>query len=186
MDNFKVNRTNRNDSRGDGRKWTLNMFDPTNPDITLFNSIDAEMIRLAGSEVTFFKYQHDDAYDKVLGEDRGKIISEAGVVIWSHYDPTPVEQNMSEFGIEMSNDQVFVFNKDYIDHKLGREPQPGDQLLAGFQDIRYEIHEVQEDSFRIYGVYHYNCYAKIMRDYDDVRKEERESTFDIDDEFTLE
>jgi len=186
MENFRVNRTNRNDSKGTGRKWTLNMFDPTNPDINLFNSIDAEMIRLAGSEITYFKYHHDASYDAVLGEDRGKIIQENGVILYSHYDPTPVEQNMSEFGIEVSNDQVFIFNKDYVDYKLGRSPSPGDQILAGFQNIRYEIHEVQEDSFRIYGVYHYNCYGKIMRDYDDVRKFEKESNFTVDNEFTLE
>jgi hypothetical protein len=33
----------------------------------------------------------------------------------------------------------------------------------------YEIIEVQEDSFEAYGVYHYICTAKVLRDSEDVQ-----------------
>jgi len=35
--------------------------------------------------------------------------------------------------------------------------------------MRYEIFEVQEDSFEIYGVYHLVCSAKLLRDSADVQ-----------------
>ena len=43
-------------------------------------------------------------------------------------------------------------------------PQIGDQIKPFFQNQKYEITEVQEDSFEIYGVYHLVCTAKILRD----------------------
>ena len=35
---------------------SLNLFDQENPDINLFNLVDDEMIRLAGSEFMLYKY----------------------------------------------------------------------------------------------------------------------------------
>ena len=37
-----------------------------------------------------------------------------------HYDPRAFEENLTEFGLEMTNDQIFTFNKSYIESKLGR------------------------------------------------------------------
>lgn len=177
MNRFKVNDQNPHDNRGNKRKWKLNLFDRQNPDISLFNVIDAEQIRLAGSEVEYYRYSHDSDYDEVLGEDRGKVIEQEPILAYAHYTPTPIEQNLSEFGLEASNDQIFIFNKEDIIELIGREPIPGDQIVTEFQNVRYEIIEVQEDAFRIYGVYHYNCHAKILRDNDFVRGDDLESEF---------
>ena len=54
--NYKVNVTPPplpmiEDSGGD-----LNFFDPTNPDINLFNLVDDEIIRLSGSKLYFYKF----------------------------------------------------------------------------------------------------------------------------------
>ena len=75
---------------------------------------------------------------------------------------------MSEFGLELTNDQVFVFNKTYIGNKLNRDPQAGDIIKPKFQNQKYEIFEVQEDSFQIYGVFHIVCAAKLLRDEIDI------------------
>ena len=37
----------------------LNLFDPTNPDINLFNIVDDELIRLSGSKLEFYKIYVD-------------------------------------------------------------------------------------------------------------------------------
>ena len=42
-------------------------------------------------------------------------------------------------------------------------------LQPKFQNQKYEIIEVQEDSFEIYGVYHLVCAAKLLRDSSDVQ-----------------
>jgi len=168
--NYKVNITppplpEIADSGGD-----LNFFDPTNPDINLFNLIDDEMIKISGSELLYFSYmQSQSEYDDVYMEERNKPIAKEPVVVYGHYEPKVLEENLSQFGIELTNDQLFIFNKSYIQQKIRGEVKPGDVIQPRFQNQRYEIFEVQEDSFEIYGVYHLVCAAKLLRDSADVQ-----------------
>ena len=143
----------------------LNLFDPDNPDIQFFNLLDEENIRLAGSPILYYKYyQNKVDHDDVYMESKNKPIAKGNIRVFGHYEPAVIEENLTEFGIELTNDQLFTFNKSYIETKLNRLPIPGDLLRPEFQDIKYEIVEVQEDSFEIYGVYHVACTAKILRD----------------------
>tara|TARA_Y100000310_G_scaffold239541_1_gene243155 strand:+ start:137 stop:706 length:570 start_codon:yes stop_codon:yes gene_type:complete len=143
----------------------LSLFDPTNPDINLFNLVDDEIIRLAGSKLLYYKYhQVDQDFDAVYMEQRNKPISSDPVIVYGHYEPRALEENLTQFGIELQNDQVFVFNKDYIERRLSRRPHPGDVVMPKFQNQKYEIFEVQEDSFEAYGVFHLTCSAKLLRD----------------------
>jgi hypothetical protein len=102
-------------------------------------------------------------------EQRNKPITNAGVIVYGHYDPKVIEEPLNQFGINLTNDQIFTFNKSYLDKKLGRSPIVGDIIEPHFQKIKYEIFEVQEDSFESYGVYHYICTAKVLRDSSDVQ-----------------
>ena len=143
----------------------LNLFDPDNPDIGFFNLLDEENIRLAGSPLLYYKYyQSDQQFSEVYREAREKPIARQAITVNGHYEPTVIEEQLSEFGIELQNDQMFTFNKSYIEKRLGRLPIPGDIVRPKFQDIKYELIEVQEDSFLIYGVYHVICSAKVFRD----------------------
>ena len=128
----------------------LNMFDVDNPDLLLF------------------RYTRDENYDNVYDEHAGKVIYHKPVSVFGHYDPKPIEEELSEFGIELTNDQIFTFNKTTIENALGRPLVPGDIVKPRFQNIYYEIFEVQEDSFESYGVYHLVCAAKILRDAEDL------------------
>lgn len=152
----------------DDEESLLSLYDTTNPDIGYFNLIDQENIKLSGSKLYYYKYFGDSSYDKVYLEERNKVINKEPVIVWGSFDPRVIEENMTEFGLELTNDQVFVFNKTYIDKKLQRTPRPGDVVKTFFQNIKYEIYEVQEDAFDAYGVYHYNCFAKLLRDSEDV------------------
>ena len=148
----------------------LNFFDPTNPDINLFNLIDDEMIKISGSELLYYKYlQGESQFDKVYMEARNKPIATEPIVVYGHYEPKVLEENLSQFGIELTNDQIFIFNKSYIEQRLRGEVIPGDVIKPRFQNQKYEIFEVQEDSFEIYGVYHLVCSAKLLRDSSDVQ-----------------
>lgn len=156
----------------------LSLFDRESKDLELFNSIDAEVIKLSGAKVHYYKVFVNENYDRVYLEERNKIIAKDPITVWASYDPKPIEENMSEFGLELTNDQVFVFNKSYIDRELGRAPQAGDVLESPIQNIKYEIYEVQEDSFEVYGVYHYNCFGRVLRDSSDVVDEPIIDTFE--------
>lgn len=147
----------------------LGLYDPTNPDINFFNFVDDEIIKLGGSKLYYYKYFNTgNQFDDVYMEERTKAIAKEPVVTYGHYDPKIVEEPLAEFGLEIINDQIFTFNKSYIDRKLGRSPIPGDIIKPFFQNQRYEIFEVNEDSFNVYGVYHYRCMAKILRDTEEV------------------
>lgn len=146
----------------------LSLHDDRNPDLVFFNYLDQENIKLSGSRVFYFKFYGEENYDKVYLEERNKVIAKEPIVVWCSYDPKVIEENLTEFGLEMTNDQVFVFNKSYIDQMLTRAPRAGDIIKPQFQNMKFEIFEVQEDSFEVYGVYHYNCFAKVLRDSADV------------------
>lgn len=133
-------------------------------DQNLFNIIDHEQMRLAGSPLLIYKYHQANDVDDVYGEDRSKTLDVEPIRIYGHYDPKPVEENLTQFGIELNNDQQFTFNKSHVELKLGRSLIPGDVIKPEFQNLKYEIFEVQEDSFEMYGVYHLLCSARLLRD----------------------
>ena len=141
----------------------LSFFDPHNPDVNLFNLVDDELIRISGSPLHYFKSFVNESFDDVYLESPQKTIASEPVLVHGHYEPTIVEEVLSNFGIELTNDQIFVFNKSYIEAKLTRTPIIGDQIKPQFQNQKYEITEVQEDSFEMYGVYHVVCTAKLLR-----------------------
>tara|TARA_R110000796_G_scaffold134271_8_gene249993 strand:- start:510 stop:1109 length:600 start_codon:yes stop_codon:yes gene_type:complete len=148
----------------------LNFFDPANPDINLFNLVDDEMIKISGSQILYYQYvQGDDQYDEVYMEARNKPVSKQPILVYGHYEPKVLEENLTQFGIELTNDQLFVFNKTHMEQRIRGHLKPGDVLQPKFQNQKYEIIEVQEDSFELYGVYHLVCAAKLLRDSADVQ-----------------
>jgi len=148
----------------DGEDSILSLFDQDNADLNLFNLVDDEMIRLAGSKFYFYKYYQSQDFDEVYMESREKPISRQAFTVHGFYEPTSMSEELTQFGIELTNDQLFTFNKSYIERKLGRSVIPGDVIKPYFQNQRYEIFEVVEDSFEAYGVYHLVCSAKLLRD----------------------
>lgn len=143
--------------------YQLNMFHEDNPDIGLFNMLDEEIIAKGGSEFYIYKVEIDDNYDKLYEEDRLKKYG-SKILVRGHYNPLPIGQELTEFGIKLSNDQIFTFNKSALDAALGREIAAGDIIKPRFQNIVYEVHEVQEEGFAGYGVYHYVASAQVRRD----------------------
>ena len=142
----------------------LSLFDQNNPDINLFNLVDDEIIRLGGSKLYFYKYYPSEEYDPVYMESRNKPIATEHMLVHGHYDPVSMTENLTQFGIELENEQLFTFNKSYIERKLGRSVIAGDVIKPAFQNQRYEVFQVVEDSFESYGVYHLVCSARLLRD----------------------
>jgi len=143
----------------------LNLYDLDNPDIELFNLVDDELIRLGGSTILLYKfYRREGMVDELYEEVSQKPISNTPVLLQGHYEPQALEENLTEFGIEITSEQLFTFNKSYLEKVVGRPLIPGDILQPEFQNLKYEIFEVQEDSFEVYGVYHLICAAKVLRD----------------------
>jgi len=141
----------------------LNLFDSANPDVNLFNMVDGEIANLAGSPILIYRHIPggvDDLYD----ENRTKVFYQKPRRMYGHFTPRPFEENLSEFGIEITNDQTFTFNKREIENAFGVILVPGDIIKPEFSNVYFEIFEVQEDSFESYGVYHLVCSAKVLRD----------------------
>jgi len=151
----------------------LNFFDQNNPDIDFFNLIDDETIRISGSKVNIYKYYPSNEFDDVYMESRSKTISKEPVTVFAHYEPKAVEQNLNQFGLSLENDQIFTFNKMYVERKLGRSVIVGDIIAPLFQDIKYKVYQVSEDSFEVYGVYHLLCYCNLLRDTEEVQNQKK-------------
>ena len=153
------------------RDARLSLFKKKN-DKNLFNMIDCENIKLSGSKIKVYKYIKSNDVDDIYMESRQKTISPEPVIVWGHFDPRPIEENLSQFGVEVQYDQVFNFNKSYVENLLGSPIEIGDVLEPEFQDIKFEVYEVQEDSFEAYGVYHLLVHAKVLRDTQDIHNED--------------
>jgi hypothetical protein len=153
------------------RDTRLSLFKKKN-DKNLFNMIDAENIKLSGSRIKVYKYIKSNDIDDIYMESRQKTIAGEPVVVWGHFDPRPIEENLSQFGVEIQYDQVFNFNKSYVESILGSPVEIGDILEPEFQNVKFEVYEVQEDSFEAYGVYHLLVHAKVLRDTEDIHNED--------------
>lgn len=156
----------------------LNLFDLNNPDINFFNAIDDEIIKLSGSKLYYYKFYRDENFNNVYMESKNKPIAKEPIVVHGSYDPKVIEETLTNFGIELTNDQLFIFNRAYIEKKLNRLPIPGDIIKPQFQEIKYEVTEAQEDSFEIYGVYHIVCTASILRETPDIQDMPLDKTTD--------
>jgi hypothetical protein len=167
MSNFGKYKTNISLPNADEYESPFKLFNKLN-DQNLFNAIDEEQIKLAGSPLMVYKYYQTKEVDDVYGEERNKTFSVAPIRVYGHYEPRAIEENLTQFGIELSNDQQFTFNKTYVERRLGRPLIAGDVIKPEFETMKYEVYEVQEDSFESYGVYHLVCSAKPLRDASDV------------------
>ena len=179
MSNFSKFNSKLNIPDTDDKENPFRLFNKI-ADQNLFNIIDQEQMKLAGSPLLIFKYYQNMEIDDVYGEQRNKTIAIEPIRVFGHYEPRPVEENLTQFGIELTNDQQFTFNKSYIERKLGRALVPGDVIKPEFQNLKYEVFEVQEDSFEMYGVYHILCSAKLLRDSQDVHNQITPQSDEID------
>ena len=161
--------TSKPDDNNDSK---LTLFDRDSQDRNLFNLIDDEIIKLSGSEIILYKFfPSETARDDVYMEEKRKVISNVGITLYGHFEPRAIEENLTEFGVEVDNDQIFVFNKSYVEGVAGRAIVPGDILDPKFQNMKYEVFEVQEDSFEAYGIYHLQVHAKLLRDTEGIHDE---------------
>jgi hypothetical protein len=181
MSNFsKFNSKNINLPSTDEYESPFRLFNKAS-DQNLFNIMDQEQMKLAGSPLLIYKYYQTVNIDDVYGEERNKTISVEPIRVYGFYQPRAVEENLTQFGVELINDQQFTFNKSYIEKKLGRSVVPGDIIKPEFQNLKFEVYEVQEDSFELYGVYHLLCSSKLLRDSKDVHVQNPPESDSIDD-----
>jgi hypothetical protein len=171
MSRFKVTSKPTDLAELEGEDSVLKLHDVSNPDINLFNLVDDEVIKLGGSRVEVYKYLSPGEYDEVYMESTAKVISNIPIVLYAKYDPRPVEEALTQFGVEVQNDQVFIFNKSYVNRLLGRDIIAGDVLKPQFQNMKFEVYQVQEESFESYSVYHLMVYARLLRDTSEIHND---------------
>ena len=77
------------------------------------------MIKISGSEILYYQFVRGDSqFDEVYMEARNKPLSKEPIVVYGHYEPKVLEENLTQFGIELTNDQIFVFNKSYMEQRI--------------------------------------------------------------------
>jgi hypothetical protein len=170
MSNFGKYNSHINRSLKDDYESPFRLFNKKS-DQKLFDLLDEEQIRLSGSPLLVYKYYQNIDIDDVYGEERSKVILQEPIRVYGHYEPRAIEENLTQFGIELTNDQEFTFNKTYIEQRIERPLIVGDIIKPEFQNLKYEIYEVQEDGFESYGVYHLRCSAKLLRDQQNIHNQ---------------
>lgn len=170
INRFKV--TTPPSNRSDGRTTSkLSLFDKENADKNLFNLINEEVIKLGGSEIQLFKYYPTEDNDPIYQESRKKVIALDPIYLYAHYEPRALEESLTQFGVQVDNDQIFTFNKTYVNDLVGRDIIIGDILKPTFQNMKFEVFQVKEDSFESYGIYHLIVHAKLLRDTEDIHND---------------
>ena len=76
---FKTNRQMQDLPKIQG-STPLSFYDPTNPDVNLFNLVDDEIIRISGSPLHYYKQLINETYDEVYLESSNKAVTETPIV----------------------------------------------------------------------------------------------------------
>lgn len=108
---------------------SLDQFDPDNPERCLFNTWDAEMIKIYGSPIFYYEvFIQTGSLDRVYREDRGKIWSNNPIVLYASYEPIPNQNYQNAFGIDSPDEIIFDLNyRDVLD-RVGHPPKIGSRI----------------------------------------------------------
>jgi len=114
-------------------------------DRELFQHLQMEVYNMFGVELNFYKTTYDAKFDRIWGEDHGRLITDYWQVM--SFFPLPKEDKVwSKFGIEgMNNFSVVISKLHFKATTNDYHPQIGDIIQTIFDSKLYEIVEVKED-----------------------------------------
>lgn len=127
----------------------LRQFNPNRPDYDLFDSWDAEAIRLGGSPLAYYEVFISAAdIDTTYNESRRKVWSMHPIEIWGTYDPPPSEQALGPFGLDSMTEVVFDCNYKDVLRRVGHLPLPGSRIRTPHLREDWEVVQCQLGEFR--------------------------------------
>jgi hypothetical protein len=127
-------------------------FDPENPEHSLFNMWDEEIIKIGGSPIFYYEvFIQSGSVDPVYHEDRGKIFSNNPIPLYCLYEPIPSKNQMSAFGIDSPDEMIFEFNYAAVLAAIGHEPKIGSRLYTPHLREDWVIIQRNRGEFKMWG-----------------------------------
>src|SRR6516225_12377633 len=133
---------------------SLNVFDPTNPDQFLLNSLDSEIIDIAGIPILYYEvFVQKQTIDPLYREDRGKLWSNNPVQLQGLYDPIPSQNFLNMFGIDAPDELQIQFNYQAVLKAIGHPPKIGSRLFTVHKAENWVIVQRNVGDFFLWGEY---------------------------------
>lgn len=131
----------------------LQIFDPTGPQLKLFNLWDQTAIRAGGSPIYYYEtFIPTGEIDTDYWEARGKLFSNNPVELWASYEPAAYQNYMNQFGTDSLNEMTFECNADAVIKAIGHPPKIGSRIHTPHMGGDWELIQTNAGEFRGWGV----------------------------------
>jgi hypothetical protein len=127
-------------------------FDPTNPQLKLFNLWDEDAIRMGGSPIYYYEiFIPTGEIDTTYIEARGKIFSNNPIELWAAYEPVPAQNMMSAFGFDSANEVIFECNAQAVIKAIGHMPKIGARIYTPHLGENWKVIQRNLGEFKMWG-----------------------------------
>lgn len=131
----------------------LQSYDPTSPQLALFNLWDQEAIRMGGSPIYYYEaFIPTGEIDGDYFECRGKLYSNNPIELWALYEPVPAQNLMGQFGIDSMNEIVLELNVRSALKTIGHMPKESSRIYTPHLGENWEIIQRNLGEFKLWSV----------------------------------
>lgn len=131
---------------------SLQQFDPSNPEMDLFNSYDQEVIQIGGSPLFYYEiFINLSNIDELYMEARDKIWSQQPICLYGYYDPIPSQNAMGAFGIDSPDEMMFEFNYRSVLTALNHAPKIGARIFSPHKKENWVVKQRGVEVFKLWG-----------------------------------
>lgn len=114
-------------------------YDPTNySEYDLIDSLDSEYLQIESQLLYLWKVDYTSTYssaddiDKMYGETREIAYEPEPFRVYMHTTQSPVITEFQRFGINVTSEIIFVYNRNEMIDRIGREPSYGDIIKVNW------------------------------------------------------
>ena len=133
---------------------SLVQFDPLNPDHSLLDSYDQEIILIGGSPLEYYEvFIQFQTMDKLYLEDRGKLWSPVPIQLYGYYEPIEPQNPSTAFGIDGVGDVMFECNRAAVIQAIGHPPKRGSRIQTPHLNEFWVIVDVRLTQFQLWGAF---------------------------------
>lgn len=140
----------------DGSPYKLSgeivQFDDKNPEFELFNLLDEEVIRIAGSPLYYYEvFITTNDINELYLEARSKLWSPCPKCLYGYYDPITSSNQLGMFGIDSPDEIMFELNYRSVLKTLGHVPKIGSRIFSPHKSENWVIAQRNVEVFKMWG-----------------------------------
>lgn len=134
---------------------TFQMFNPANPDINLFNSLDNDLLLIAGTPIFYYEVhiQVNNRADLFYREDRTKIWSPNPIQLQGMYEPVASQNYLNMFGIDAPDEIKIELNYRQTLRILGHPPKIGSRIFTPHLRENWVVVQRNLGEFKLWNIY---------------------------------